>query len=185
MKTITLIILAMLTSVSASLVMAQGPTKHAIAEVKGKTVAMAAPKQCLLAFREFFSYLQKKESNIVKDERSQKLFLSDNLRKAFQQKIASFANGSDDPDFPGNDTFIGSWDYPTTYSIVGSRRYGDRAIVDVLYKWGPNTNYEGDERTTSFIYVFEDRMWKLDDIYTFRGEFAAAESLNQYLRDKR
>ena len=58
MKTITLIILAMLTSVSASVVMAQGPTKHAIAEVKGKTVGMAAPKQCLLAFREFFSYLQ-------------------------------------------------------------------------------------------------------------------------------
>jgi hypothetical protein len=24
----------------------------------------------------------------------------------------------------------------------------------------------------------------LDDIYTFRGEFVPAESLNQYLRDK-
>ena len=180
-----LIIAVVLTITSALLVAAQRPTKRAITEVKGKTVVAAAPKQCLLAFREFFNYLQKSEPGIVKDERAQKLFLSENLRKAFQQKIAGFTNGSDDPDFPGNGTFIGSWDYPTTYSIVSSRRYGDRAIIDVLYTWGPNTNYPGDERTTSFIYVFEDRMWKLDDVYTFRGEFATAESLNQYFMDKR
>jgi hypothetical protein len=180
-----LIFAVVLTMTSTLLVPAQGPTKHAITELKGKTISVAAPKQCLLAFREFFNYLQKNEPSIVKDERAQKLFLSENLRKAFQQKIASFTSGSDDPDFPSNATFIGSWDYPTTYSIVSSRRYGDRAIIDVLYKWGPKTNYPGDERTTSFIYVFEDRMWKLDDVYTFRGEFAKAESLNQYFLDKR
>jgi hypothetical protein len=180
-----LIIAVGLMMTSASLIMAQRPTKHAITEVKSSAAATAAPKQCLLAFRDFFSYLQKSESNIVKDQRAQKLFLSENLRKAFQQKIASFGNGIDDPDFPGNGTFIGSWDYPTTYSIVSSRRYGNRAVIDVLYKWGPKTNYPGDERTTSFIYVLEDRTWKLDDIYTFRGEFATAESLNQYLLDKR
>ena len=180
-----LIFAVVLTMTSALLVAAQGSTKHAITEVKGKTIAAAAPKQCLLAFREFFNYLQNNEPSIVKDERAQKLFLSENLRKAFQQKIASFANGSDDPDFPGNGTFIGSWDYPTTYSIVSSRRYNNRAIIDVLYKWGPKTNYPVDERTTSFIYVFEDRIWKLDDVYTFRGEFATAESLNQYFMDKR
>jgi hypothetical protein len=180
-----LIFAVVLTMTSTLLVPAQGPTKHAITELKGKTISVAAPKQCLLAFREFFNYLQKNEPSIVKDERAQKLFLSENLRKAFQQKIASFTSGSDDPDFPSNATFIGSWDYPTTYSIVSSRRYGDRAIIDVLYKWGPKTNYPGDERTTSFIYVFEDRMWKLDDVYTFRGEFAKAESLNRYFLDKR
>lgn len=181
----TLIVLLVLIMVGASPAFAQGPTKHAIKEVKGKTVAATAPKQCVLAFREFFNYLQKNEPGIVKDERAQKLFLSENLRKAFQQKLASFTSGSDDPDFPGNGTFIGSWDYPTTYSIVSSKRYGNRAVIDVLYKWGPGTNYPGDERTTSFIYVFEDGMWKLDDIYTFRGEFVTAESLNQYFIDKR
>jgi len=185
MKRIRLIVSLMLIVPSASTIFAQGRTKRTIAEVKSSAVAATAPKQCLLAFREFFSYLQESESNIVKDERSQKLFLSENLRKAFQQKIASFGNTADDPDFPGNGTFIGSWDYPTTYSVVSSRRYGKRAVIDVLYKWGPKTNYPGDERTTSFIYVLEDGMWKLDDIYTFRGEFATAESLNQYLVDKR
>ena len=47
---------ALLMLAGATIVIAQGPTKHAIAEVKGTTVAAAAPKQCLLSFREFFSY---------------------------------------------------------------------------------------------------------------------------------
>jgi hypothetical protein len=38
--------------------------------------------------------------------------------------------------------------------------YGKRAVIDVLYKWGPKTNYPGDERTTSFIFLLEDGAWK-------------------------
>jgi hypothetical protein len=161
---------------SASLTVGQGPTKHPIKEVKAKTVAGAAPSQCLLAFSDFLAYLQKSETNIVKDERSQKLFLTSNMRKTLMDHAAKVTEG---PDVPDNGDFIGSWDYPTTYSIVGSRRYGKRAIIDVLYKWGPNTNYEGDERLSSFVYLLEEGRWKLDDIYTFRGEFVTAESLNQ------
>ena len=41
-----------------------------------------------------------------------------------------------------------------------------------------------DERTTSFIFLLEDGAWKLDDIYTFRGTYSQAESLNQYLLEK-
>ena len=155
-----------------------------IQEVNQRSVTVAAPRECLSAFREFFNYLQKAGTNIVRDEVAQKRWLSQELRKALAQKVATFTTPADNPDFPGNATFVGSWDYPTTYSIVASRRYGQRAIVDVLYKWGPNTNYPGDERTSSFIFVFEERAWKLDDIYTFRGAFAQAESLSQYLRGK-
>lgn len=163
---------------------AQITTRRTIKEVKSKPVTIAAPRQCLLSFREFFSYLQREKPGIVDDERAQKRFLSENLRKAFKEKLASFGNESSNPDYPDNRTFIGSWDYPSTYSVVASRRYGNRAIVDVLYTWGEGTNYPGDERTTSFIFVFEDRIWKLDDIYTFRGEFSRAESLNQYFSEK-
>lgn len=162
----------------------QGFGQHAIAEVKQKSPAVAAPPECLASFREFFRYLQKNEPSIVQDEQAQKRWLTQQLRKALAQKVATFTSPADNPDFPSNATFIGSWDYPTTYSIVASRRYGKRAVIDVLYKWGPNTNYPGDERTTSFIFLLEDGAWKLDDIYTFRGEFAQAESLNQYFREK-
>jgi hypothetical protein len=160
------------------------PTVAQIAEVKQSAGAIAAPKECVATFREFFSYLQKKDTSIVKDHQAQQRWLTQELRKAFQQKLATFTTPQDDPDYPSNSTFLGSWDYPTTYSIVASRRYGKRAIIDVLYKWGPKTNYPGDERTTSFIFLLEDGKWKLDDVYTFRGEFAQAESLNQYLREK-
>ena len=30
----------------------------------------------------------------------------------------------------------------------------------MLYKWGYQTNYPGDERTTSFIFVTEAGKWK-------------------------
>lgn len=155
-----------------------------IQEVKSKPAAIVAPPECLAAFRDFFRYLQKPDTNIIRDEAAQKRWLTQDLRKALAQKVATFASPADDPDYPSNATFVGSWDYPTTFSIAASRRYGQRAVVDVLYKWGPKTNYPGDERTTSFIFRYEDGAWKLDDIYTFRGEFAQAESLSQYLREK-
>jgi len=155
-----------------------------IEEVKRNAVVVSAPKECLVVFREFFRYLQKNDPSIVRDEQAQKRWLTQELRKALTAKVATFTSPQDDPDFPSNSTFLGSWDYPSTYSIVASRRYGPRAIVDVLYKWGSNTNYPGDERTASFILLFEDGAWKLDDVYTFRGKFAQAESLNQYFREK-
>ena len=155
-----------------------------IAEVKTKSVPAAAPNECLLTFREFFRYVQKSEPSIIRDEAAQKRWLTQELRKALAQKLATFSTPADDPDYPNNATFVGSWDYPTTYSIVASRRYGRRAIIDVLYKWGPKTNYPGDERTTSFIFLYEDGAWKLDDIYTFNGKFVTAQSLYKYFRTK-
>ena len=155
-----------------------------IVEVKHSAPAAAAPRECLAAFRGFFQYLQKSEPGIVRDEQAQKRWLSQELRKALAQKLATFSSPADNPDYPSNNTFIGSWDQPSSYAIVASRRYSKRAVIDVLYKWGPKTNYPGDERTTSFIFLLEDGAWKLDDIYTFRGEFVQAESLNQYLREK-
>ena len=168
----------------AGLVCAQKATKSSIAEVKQTAPAVVAPRECFVAFREFFHYLQTSDPGIVRDEQAQKRWLSEDLRKALAQKLATFTSPADDPDYPSNNTFIGSWDQPTTYAIVASRRYGKRAVIDVLYKWGPKTNYPGDERTTSFIFLLEGDAWKLDDIYTFRGEFVQAESLNQYLRSK-
>lgn len=174
----------LVTCIVLLLVWAAVGSAQRITEVKHNGPTVAAPRESLVTFREFFSYLQKKDTSIVKDEQAQQRWLTQQLRKALKDKVATFTSPQDNPDFPSNNTFIGSWDNPTTYSIVASRRYGKRAIIDVLYKWGPNTNYPGDERTTSFVFVLEDGKWKLDDIYTFRGEFVQAESLNQYLREK-
>jgi len=147
-------------------------------------VVSAAPAECLTVFRQFFSYVQQSEPSIVRDEHAQIKWLSKNLRAALKQKVASFKDQPNDPDFPGNGTFVGTWDFPTTFTIVGSRRYGNRAVIDVWYSWGKGTNYPGDTRLSYFVFVYEEHGWRLDDVYTFRGEYASAESLNAYLTSK-
>ena len=157
----------------------------AIKESTRKPVAVtAAPEECLETFRQFFRYVQRTEPSIVKDETAQKRWLSNNLREALKKKLATFTDSANDPDFPGNGTFVGTWDSPTTFTIVGSRRYDKRAVLDIWYTWGKGTNYPGDTRLSYFVFVLEDSRWKLDDVYTFRGEYASAESLNAYLTSK-
>ena len=155
-----------------------------IREVKYAEASQAAPPECLAAFRAFFEYLQKNNTNIVTDEAAKKRWLAKLLRQEFAQKLATFTDAANDPDYPSNSTFLGWWDSPSTYAIAATRRYGQRAVIDVLFKWGPNTDYAGDERTTSFVFLYEDGVWKLDDVYTFRGAFESAESLSQYFHEK-
>ena len=61
---------------SMSLCFGQQPAKVAIAEVKHNSPAGAAPRECLVAFREFFQYLQKNEPGVVRDETAQKRWLT-------------------------------------------------------------------------------------------------------------
>jgi hypothetical protein len=144
-----------------------------------------APPAALTTFREFFAYVSKSEPSIVKDEQAQAKWLTKSLRDGLKQKVNSFKDQPDNPDFPGNTTFVGAWDAATTFTILGSRRYNNRVVIDVWFAWGKNTNYEGDSRLSYFIFNLEDGAWKLDDVYTFNGAFAQAESLNSYLWGKR
>ena len=156
-----------------------------IREVLRKPLTVSvAPEECLATFRQFFTYVQQEKPSIITDVQAQHRWLSKDLRDALKQKLATFKDQPDDPDYPSNGTFVGTWDKPTTFTIIGSRRYGNRAVLDVWYAWGKGTNYPGDTRLSYFIFRLEDGRWKLEDLYTFRGEFASAESLNAYLRSK-
>ena len=57
-----------------------GVAQQRIAEVKHNGSSVAAPRECLVVFREFFSYLQKNEPGIVKDEQAQQQWLTQQLR---------------------------------------------------------------------------------------------------------
>jgi hypothetical protein len=156
--------------------------KPGIKEVVKPASIKTAPAECIATFKQFFAYVQREKPSIVSDKSAQAKWFSKNLQEALDEKVKSFKDQPDNPDFPGNGTFVGSWDYPTTYAVVGSRRYDKRAVIDVWYEWGKGTNYPGDTRLTSFVFVLESGAWKLDDIYTYRGKFTAAESLNAYLK---
>jgi hypothetical protein len=144
-----------------------------------------APPAVLTTFRQFFAYVSKSEPSIVKDESAQSKWLTKSLRDGLKQKVNGFKDQPDNPDFPSNRTFVGAWDGPTTFTILGSRRYDRRVVIDVYFEWGKKTNYEGDSRLSYFIFQLEDGAWKLDDVYTFNGAFAQAESLNSYLWGKK
>ena len=153
-----------------------------------------APAESIVVFREFFAYVQKYEPSIVTDENAQNLWLTKRMRTAFVEHIGRSGKPEGNPDYPSNSTFVLVWNRPTTYSIVGSRHYDfrnadnpndNRAIIDVLYEWetysdGINNQYPGEKSLHSFIFVFEDGAWKLDDIYTFDDEYASPESLRRY-----
>lgn len=180
--TLKVMLLTMVLFLSLQTALSQKPV--GIKEVVRPPAAKPAPPDCLATFKQFFTYVQRERPSIVSDNTAQAKWLSKNLREALKEKVKTFKDQADNPDFPGNGTFVGSWDYPTTFAVIGSRRYDNRALIDVWYEWGKGTNYPGDTRLTSFVFIKEDGAWKLDDIYTFRGAFTAAESLNAYLKEK-
>jgi hypothetical protein len=154
-----------------------------------------APKECLAVFEEFFRYLQEPEPSLISDERAQAQWLSAGLRKALAHHLKGFENRKDRHGYPSNVSFIGVWDDPTTYSVLGSRHYDyrdsdnpddNRAMIDVLYEWDKagslDNNYPGEKSLRSFVFVHERGGWRLDDIYTFTDEYEAAGSLNSYWR---
>jgi hypothetical protein len=156
-----------------------------------------APKECIDVFREFFTYIKKPEPDIVTDESAKQRWFSKLLRVDLENHLKRFNNPQEEPDYPSNSTFIGVWNYPTTYSIVDSRHYDnrdntnpndDRAVIDVLYEWDSNgsldNQYPGQKSLLSFIFVHEDGRWKLDDIYTYSDEYASPGSLRSYFNKK-
>jgi hypothetical protein len=167
-----------------------------IREVHSKSrVARPAPAECIAVFRAFFSYVQKREPSILTDKQAQNRWLSRLMRTSLEKHIQQSGDPKENPGYPSNQTFIGVWDDPTTFSIVGSRHYDyrnadnqddNRAVIDVLYEWSKNgnldNNYPGEKSMRSFIFVYEDGAWKLDDIYTFTDEFSPPGSLRGYFK---
>ena len=167
-----------------------------VREVKIKSHASRqAPPECVAAFRAFFGYVRKREPSILTDERAQSRWLSRLMRKSLAEHVKRSGAPKENPDYPSNQTFVGVWNNPTTFSIVGSRRYDhrnadnpddNRAVIDVLYEWGENQDgnvdnqYPGEKSLRSFIFVHEDGAWKLDDVYTFSDEYASPGSLRGY-----
>ncbi len=171
-----------------------------IREVKNKSHAnKQAPAECLTTFRTFFNYLQKSESNIITDEKAQSRWLSKRMQEALDGHIKRFGDPKEKPGFPSNSSYIGIWNNPTTFSIVGSRHYDyrnadnpddNRVVIDVLYEWEENDDgsldnqYPREKFLMSFIFIYEDGLWKLEDRYTFDDEYMSPESLRSYFSNQ-
>ena len=62
-------------------------------------------------------------------------------------------------------------------------------MIDVMYEWGKedteDNQYPGVRNLHTFIFIFEDGAWKLEDTYVYNDEFTRSESLHQYLSKDR
>ncbi|EKD93349.1 MAG: hypothetical protein ACD_28C00165G0001 [uncultured bacterium] len=152
--------------------------------------ASEAPKECLETLRNFLHFLSKDQGNLFNDADAQARFLTKGLRR--DMKVRSAVSNREDREHPkeigtpaGNEVIIGFWEYPSRFSILGSRVYQERAVVDVLYTWGKGKNYEGEKVPVTFIFRMEDQLWRLEDIYCFRGGYNDSCSLSQELRETR
>ena len=154
------------------------------------SIKTEAPAECIAVFRVFFDYVRKAEPSLITDQEAQGRWLSKLFRKSLAEAIKRAGSPKDNPDYPSNGSFVGVWSYPTSFSIIGSRHYDyrnahnpddNRAIIDVLYEWDEkgslDNQYPGTKALKSFVFVFEDGTWKLDDVYTFSDEYATPGSL--------
>jgi len=160
-----------------------------IRETESEKEAEVVPKECLAQLRSFIAYISRRSPDIAEDQQSQERFLSQALKKLLLvhlEECRSYQkrNPEDLVEFPDNQTFLRFWDSPTTYKVLGSRRYGKRAIVDVEFAWGKGTNYEGDKEVVSYAFLLEVEDWKLDDIYTLNGKASSGSCLTEQLRQK-
>jgi len=191
-KLLSLLFIASCAFVSAGNAGAQtrttgSPRRAEVHEVAAARNATAAPTQAIQQASDLIKYLFHERPDIASDTSAQTRWLSEPMRKALANRQTVYANyAKENPDSPegppSNSDFIGSWNYPTSFRFVGSRLSGQRAVVDVLFRWGKNTEYPGDTRLTYYVLVRQNGSWKLEDIYTFEGKFVAAESLLETFR---
>jgi len=152
--------------------------------------APEVPKECIETLRNFLDFVSKDQTNLFYDADAQNRFLTKGLRR--NMKVRSDVSDRENRENPdelgtsaGNGVIVGFWEFPSRYSILGTRIYQEQAIVDVLYTWGKGKNYEGEKVPVSFIFRMEDKLWKLEDIYFFRGGYNDSFSLSQELRETR
>lgn len=165
-------------------------------------IQTAASKPSIDTLVAFFDYIKNYEPDIRHDETAKAKWLTKSLQKSMNEFNARESENmrqhpDDKPEYADNASFTGVWNQPTTYSIISARQYDYRnadnpdgllTIFDVLYEWGHEqgleNQYPGERSLQTYIFLHEDGLWKLDDIYGFGGEFASAESLRQYLEKR-
>lgn len=154
------------------------------------TVAMAtaapAPTPEATA-NDFFTYLLSAKHHIEKDVAAQKRWLTENVRRELMTADAAAAKAAkthpnEEIDGPNNGTFIAAWDPPTSFKITGTKTKDAKASVDLLFTWGPKTQYPGETRKMTVLLALEDGAWRVSDIESHAAKFNQASTLLGDLR---
>jgi hypothetical protein len=156
----------------------------------GPSTSDPAPDECLQTLRSFLAYCFDAKKDILDDGASQGRWLTPALRdqildneRRVQQRRKEFP--TDRIDSVSNNDFIGFWDLPSSFSILGSRRYGHQATIDVEYSWVTGTNYDGDIERVAYSLKCDGKTWRVDDVFLLRGPYIPTGlCLSQRLRER-
>jgi len=151
------------------------------------TTARAAEASPEATVTDFFSYLLKTKHDITKDSAAQARWLTKDVRHALAAaeagaNKASKAHPDEQVDGPDNGTFLAAWDPPTSFKVTGTKSTPPTARVDLLYTWGPKTQYPGETRAMTVLLAMEDGGWKVSDIQSHKSKFSPESTLLGDLR---
>ncbi|MDR3404925.1 MAG: hypothetical protein P4L99_20640 [Chthoniobacter sp.] len=158
--------------------------------VFGVVAAMGAtPALPDATVNDFFQYLLSGKHDILKDSTAQNRWLTKDVRQTVAAADAGAtkaakAHPGEQIDGVDNGTFIAAWDPPTSFKItkVEAKSASATARVNLLYTWGPKTQYPGETRAMTVLLAMEDGAWKVSDIQSHKSKFSPESTLLGDLR---
>jgi len=156
----------------------------------GMVAAAAAPMAPTpeATVNEFFTYLLSSKHHIMQDSAAQNRWLSKDVRHALAAADAAAtkaakAHPNEQIDAPDNGTFLASWDSPTSFKVTEAKATPPTARVELLFTWGPKTNYPGETRKMTVQLTQEDGVWRVSDIHSHKAKFNDDSTLLGDLRN--
>lgn len=137
---------------------------------------------------DFFTYLLSRKHDIIKDSAAQNRWLTKDVRHALSTAEAAAnkaakAHPNEQVDSPDNGTFLAAWDPPTSFKITGTNTKEATATVELLFTWGPKTEYPGETRKMTVLLAQEGGAWRVSDIHSHAAKFNQASTLLGDLHD--
>jgi len=123
--------------------------------------------------------------DLLRDEDFKRKYFSDTLRARINDSLVQCATYKPPKETPWlthpaqqgeNQTLFMAWDLPTSFKIKSQQIKGKNATVDVIYYWGPDTQYAGDTRVTTVVLSRTNDVWYIDDLLTRKGKFISESS---------
>lgn len=151
----------------------------------------AAPPAPEAVVRDVYAYLLEPKRDIGQDPQAQSRWLTGSLRELLRAADGAAKAALKCPDAgpdqrpPDNGIFLDAWDPPTSCEVNYTSTEAFFSRIGVLCKWGPGTNYPGEERKMVVMLELERGAWRIADIRSLPSKFSKENTLVRSLKSLR
>ena len=152
------------------------------------SVHAAAPPPPESVVRDVYAYLLEPKRDIGQDPQAQSRWLTGSLRELLRAADRPAKSALKCPDAgpdqrpPDNGIFLDAWDPPTSCEVNYTSTEAFFSRIGVLCKWGPGTNYPGEERKMVVMLELERGAWRIADIRSLPSKFSKENTLVRSLK---